>query len=188
MKALSEKEKMILGHKYVPNDKELLEDHYNAVALCREYSDIDPRDKEKINAVLRKLLSAVGEDTEIEAPFYCAYGYNISVGSNVYINSGVLILDCGKVFIDDDVMMGPSVQIYTVEHPTDAEERFNKIEFTKEVSIGKNAWIGGGAIILSGVSIGDNAVIGAGSVVLKDVPSNAIAAGNPCRILKKKTE
>jgi len=102
------------------------------------------------------------------------------------LNSGVLILDCGKVFIDDDVMMGPNVQIYTVEHPTDAEERLKKIEFTKEVSIGKNVWIGGGAIILSGVSIGDNAVIGAGSVVLKDVPSNAVAAGNPCRILKKK--
>ena len=185
MGILTEKEKMLLGQIYLANDKELVADHKRAVALCREYNKTDLEEEEKLNDLMKELFGAVGTGVEISAPFLCAYGYNIFLGNNVYFNYGGIVIDCGKVSIGDDTLIGTNVQFLAAEHPIDPDERLKKIEFTKDITVGKNVWIGGGAIIVSGVTIGDNAVIGAGSVVVKDIPANVIAVGNPCRVLRK---
>ncbi|MDF2524594.1 MAG: maa, partial [Clostridiales bacterium] len=121
----------------------------------------------------------------IEAPFNCDYGYNIEVGENFYANYGCTILDVNKVIIGDNVLLAPNVQIYTAAHPVDPSKRLTGKEFAKPIVIGNNVWIGGGAIICPGVKIGDNVTIGAGSVVTKDVPENVVAAGNPCRVIRR---
>ena len=107
------------------------------------------------------------------------------MGDNFFANYGCIILDCNKVIIGDNVLLGPNVQIYTAAHPTNAKERLRGMEYAKPIVIGNNVWIGGGAIICPGVTIGDNVTIGAGSVVTKDIPANVVGAGNPCRIVRE---
>ncbi len=121
----------------------------------------------------------------IEPPFYCDYGYNIEIDVNFYANFSRVILDVNKVVIGKNVMFGPMVQIYTASHPIIAEERIKGLELSKPITIGDNAWFGGGVIVCPGVTIGKNTTIGAGSVVTKDIPENVFAAGNPCRVIKK---
>jgi len=118
----------------------------------------------------------------IRPPFYCDYGYNISVGRNTFMNFNCVILDVVQVHIGDDCQIGPNVQIYTADHPLDPEVRRSGLESGRPVTIGNNVWIGGAAIILPGVTIGDNAVVGAGSVVTRDVPAGATVVGNPARV------
>lgn len=118
----------------------------------------------------------------IRPPFYCDYGYNISLGSNVFMNFNCVILDVCPVSIGDDCQIGPAVQIYAADHPLDPKVRRSGLESGRPVKIGNNVWIGGGAIILPGVTVGDNAVIGAGSVVTRDVPARATVVGNPARL------
>ena len=185
MSLITEKDKMLSGQLYQYLDEELVKDHTRAVALSYKYNATDPSDRGQQGAILKELLGSIGTNCMIENPFYCFYGYNTSIGNDVYFNFGVTIVDCGRVTIGDDSMFGPFTQIYTVEHPIDGTERLKKIEYTKDVAIGKNVWIGGGAIIMSGVSIGDNAVIGAGSIVTKDIPPNTVAIGSPCKIVRK---
>jgi len=187
MTELTEKEKMLLGQIYLATDEELVSDHKRAVALCREYNETDIEEEETLKEILNKLLGSAGEGVEISAPFLCAYGYNIFLGNNVYFNFGGMIIDCGKVTIGDDTLIGTNVQFLAAEHPIDPVERLKKVEYTKDINIGKNVWIGGGAIFISGVSVGDNSIIGAGSVVVKDIPANVIAVGNPCRVIREIT-
>jgi maltose O-acetyltransferase len=119
----------------------------------------------------------------MEPPFFCDYGFNIELGERVFFNLNCVVLDVCRVRIGDYSLFGPGVQILTPMHPFDAELR-RRQEFGKPVEIGADVWVGGGAIILSGVTIGARAVIGAGSVVTRDVPSGVFAAGNPCRALR----
>jgi len=127
-------------------------------------------------------LGHAGEGVVLRAPFYCDYGYNISVGRNTFMNFNCVILDVLPVHIGEDCQIGPNVQIYTADHPLDPQLRRTGLESGRPVSIGNNVWIGGGAIILPGVCIGDDAVVGAGSVVTRDVPAGATVVGNPARI------
>jgi len=184
MSDFTEKEKMLAGQIYLATDAELVEDHKRAVALCREYNATDLEEEDILYDLMKRLFGAVGTGAEISAPFFCAYGYNIFLGNNVYFNYGGIIIDCGKVTIGDDTLIGTNVQFLAANHPIDPVERLKKLEYTKDITIGKNVWIGGGVIIVSGVTIGDNAVIGAGSVVTKDIPGDVIAAGNPCRVIR----
>ena len=124
----------------------------------------------------------------MELPFSCDYGSNISVGNHFYANHNCVILDCAPVTIGDHVMLGPQVGIYTVNHPLDFLQREQGWERALPITIGSHVWIGGGSLILPGVTIGDHTVIGAGSVVTRDIPSNVVAVGNPCRILREITE
>jgi maltose O-acetyltransferase len=133
-------------------------------------------------ALLMESLAAVGEGTVIRPPFHCDYGFNISLGADVFLNFNCVILDVVEVTIGDKTQIGPGVQILTADHPRDAAGRASGLEFGRPVHIGCNVWIGGGAMILPGVTIGDNAVIGAGSVVTRDVPVGATAFGNPARL------
>jgi maltose O-acetyltransferase len=135
--------------------------------------------------LLAEQFGAVGEGAVIRPPFHCDYGYNIHLGKDVFLNFNCVILDVVKVTIGDGTQIGPAVQIYTADHPRDPAQRKAGLETGRPVSIGRNVWIGGGAIILPGVTIGDDAVIGAGSVVTRDVPAGATAVGNPARVLAR---
>ena len=180
----TEKQKMLSGELYYSADLELAKERQAAKKLLFEFNNADPEDLERRVQILRRLLNAKGK-VHIESPFYCDYGYNITLGDNFYANHGCIILDVNKVIIGDNVMFAPYVQIYSATHPTDPQVRVSGLELGKPITIGDNVWIGGGAIICPGVTIGDNTTIGAGSVVVKDIPANVVAAGNPCKIIRK---
>lgn len=126
---------------------------------------------------------AVGEDFNLNPPFYTDFGLNIRVGKRVFINFGCTFMDRGGVTIGDDAFIAPQVQLITENHGLEPDRR--RYITSRPIIIGKNVWIGAGAIILPGVHIGDGAVVGAGSVVTKDVSANTVVAGNPTKPIKK---
>jgi len=134
--------------------------------------------------ILKKVFARIGEDSYIEPPFYCDYGWNISIGDRFYANTGLIVLDGAMVTIGDNVFIAPRVSIYTAGHPIDSEVRNLGLEYAKSVNIGNNVWIGGNTVINPGVNIGNDVVIGSGSVVTKDIPNGVVAAGNPCHIIR----
>ncbi len=134
------------------------------------------------HALLVERLAEVGAGAVIRPPFHCDYGYNIRLGAGAFLNFNCVILDICEVYIGDGTQVGPAVQFYAADHPRDAAGRASGLEFGRPIRVGRNVWIGGGAIILPGVSIGDDAVIGAGAVVTRDVPAGATAVGNPARV------
>ena len=134
--------------------------------------------------LLAELLAQVGEDAWIEPPFYCDYGWNISLGERAFLNFNCVILDCAAVEIGAGSMLGPAVQLCAATHPVDPAERATGLEYARPIVIGTNVWIGAGAIVGAGVTVGDDAVIGAGSIVLRDIPARVFAAGNPCRVIR----
>lgn len=179
----SEKEKMLAGEYYMADDQELVEDRARIKDLIFEYNHTLPSKEEERQKIMEKIIQYKGA-FNIEAPFYCDYGYNIEVGHNFFANYGCILLDVNKINIGDNVLLAPNVQIYTAGHPVDPEERLTGKEYGKPITIGNNVWVGGGVIICPGVTIGDNVTIGAGSVVTGDIPSNTVAAGNPCKVIK----
>lgn len=106
------------------------------------------------------------------------------LGKNVYANFSLTLVDDTHIYIGDCTMLGPNVTIATAGHPILPELREKGLQYNLPVHIGRNCWIGAGAIIMPGVTIGDNSVIGAGSVVTKDIPANVVAVGNPCRVMR----
>lgn len=193
---MTEREKMLAGQLYDCGDIELITQWHKAKNLIREYNSSMSEDIDKKNNILDNLLGSRGENLWITAPFSVDYGKNIYFGNNCEVNMNCTFLDDNKIIIGDNALISPNVQIYTAFHPINAKERFGEpkedrsFKFCKTqtapVTIGNNVWIGGGAIIMPGVKIGDNVVIGAGSVVTKDIPSNKVAYGNPCRVVREK--
>ncbi len=181
----SEKEKMIAGELYHSFGKELVGDRARAGKLFGKLNSLGRSKKKKRQAILKALLGKCGKNLWIETPFYCDYGYQIAVGDNVFINFNCTILDGCPVTIGNNVLIGPNVQIYSATHPTDPAIRARGLEYAKPVTIEDHVWIGGGAVICPGVTIGSGTTIGAGSVVTRDVPPDAVAAGNPCRIIRR---
>lgn len=143
---------------------------------------------EERQAILKELLGHVGKEANVTPLFYCDLGSLISIGDYFYSNYNLTILDCAKVTIGNNVFIGPNVGIYAVGHAIDPELRRRYVEFGLPVVIGNDVWMGGHVVINPGVTIGDNVVIGSGSVVTKDIPSNSVAAGNPCRVIRKVDE
>jgi maltose O-acetyltransferase len=182
--SLTHKQRMLAGALYDPNDPEIQADQRaNQIWLDRyNGSALDERP-----ALLREHLGAVGDKATIRAPFHCDYGYNIKIGAGAFMNFGCVILDVVEVIIGDGCQIGPAVQIYTADHPRDPVERASGLESGLPVKIGRNVWIGGGAIIVPGVTIGDDAIIGSGAVVTRDVPAGVTVVGNPARPVKFKT-
>ena len=181
---MTEKEKQQAGELYNADDRELVNERIKAKKLCSEYNAVECNDFQKRERILDRLLAMKGKKTVIEPNFFCDYGYNILLGDNFYSNHNLVILDCAQVVFGDNIFIGPNCGFYIAEHPVDAALRNQGLEYAKPITVGDNVWIGGGVNVIGGVTIGDNVVIGAGSVVTKDIPSNCVAAGNPCRVIR----
>ena len=181
---MTNKEIMTMGGEYCTQDPELSEDKKRARTLTEQYNRASEYDDKLRDEILYKLLGSRKEKCFFKPPFHVDYGYNLHVGENFFANFDCVILDAAKITIGDNCMLAPKVCIFAVTHPKDPKKRAEGMGISKPVTIGNNVWIGGGAIIMPGVTIGDNAIVGAGAVVTKDVPKNAVVAGNPARVIE----
>lgn len=166
------------------DDPQLASDSRIARRKCQQYNGIPADQEEEKAAFLADFLGGFGEGSVIQQPFQCDLGFEITIGRNVFINYNCVMLDCAPIIIGDNTLIGPNVGLYAASHPLSPERRLAGNCWAAGITIGKNVWIGGSAVILPGVTIGDNAVVGAGSVVTKDVPKNAVVAGNPAKLVK----
>jgi maltose O-acetyltransferase len=179
----TEKQKMLAGELYDAYDPQLVTERLRARDLLKRLNGCNEGDLEERVKILAELFGAP-TDADIQPPFFCDYGTNITLGKKVFMNFNCVILDVSPVRIGDFVLFGPAVQVYTATHPMSAYARRKGLEAGKAVVIGSEVWVGGGAIICPGVTIGSRSVIGAGSVVTRDVPKDMFAAGNPCRVIR----
>lgn len=169
------------------SDENVFEEQKKTRCILQRLNTIDRSDFDGIAEIVKELLGK-SDGAFINPPFYCDYGKHIEVGKNFFANYNCTILDVAKVKIGDNCMLAPNVAIYTAGHPLHPDTRNTMFEYGIEVTIGDNVWIGGNAVICPGVKIGSNSVIGAGSVVTKDIPEWSVAAGNPCKVIRKITE
>ncbi len=183
---MTEREKQQSGMLYDAKfDKDILDGLHHCEQECFEINQIPPVNREERYARLRRLLGKSGDDLNIITPFFCDYGYNIEVGNHFFANVNMVILDEAKVTFGDNVFIAPNCSFYTAGHPIDPQQRNEGLEYAKPISVGNNVWIGGSVTVVPGVTIGNNVTIGAGSVVVKDIPDNSVAAGNPCRVIRR---
>ena len=182
---MDEKEKRDAGLLYDANyNEDLIQEMQHAKDLCFEYNHIKPSNVEKRTQLIKKILGKTKDSLLIQSNFYCDYGYNISVGENFYMNHNCVILDAAKIEFGDNVFIGPNCGFYTAGHPLNVLDRNKGLEYAKPIKVGNNVWFGGNVVVIPGVTIGDNVTIGAGSIVTKDIPSNVLAYGNPCRVVR----
>ena len=158
-----------------------------AKRLFRAYNKTTEEDTEVREEIKRQLFRKVGKNVFIEPDFICEMGNNITIGDDTFFNFGCIIFDMGEVTIGKNVMFGPRVGNYTTNHAFDPDERVRNVVISKPVTIGDRAWIAADVKILQGVTIGEGSIVGAGSVVTHDIPAGVVAAGNPCRVLRKIT-
>ena len=178
----SEKDKMLTGELYRASDPELVHERKRCRSVLQAFNA--QQDEDQRLALLKQLLGRIGSGAFIQPPFACDYGYNLSIGDNVFVNFNTVILDCAPVTIGDGTQIAPGVQLLAADHPRDAQTRRDLLELARPISIGSNVWLGAAAIVLPGVSVGADSIIGAGSVVTRDIPSGVLAVGNPCRVVR----
>lgn len=183
---MGERDKLHTGDLYLPNDPDVIEEQLGYMELLYDYNQTRPREQERRQALLRRMLAEVGEECWIEPPFHANWGgRHVHFGKGVYANYGLTLVDDTHIYVGDYTMFGPNVTVATAGHPILPELREKGYQYNMPVRIGKRCWIGAGVLIMPGVAIGDDTVIGAGSVVTKDIPSGVVAVGNPCRILRE---
>lgn len=171
---------------YLPNGEELLEEQFACLDKLYDYNLTRPTELGKREELLKEMFAEIGEDCYIEPPFHANWGgHHVHFGKSVYANFNLTMVDDTHIYVGDYTMFGPNVTVATAGHPILPELREQAYQYNAPVHIGKNCWIGAGAVIVPGITIGDNVVIGAGSIVTKDIPSNVIAVGNPCRVLRE---
>lgn len=180
----SELQKMIDGELYCKYDKELRSKHINARKLCHQYNNTEPDDYELREKILHDLFPNAGKGLEMTEPIHCDYGFNCYFGENVFFNCYSAILDVCPVHVGSRTLFGPYCGIFTASHPNDFSIRATELEFGKPITIGEDCFVGGRVSFVPGVKVGDRVVIGTGSVVCKDIPSDCIAVGNPCKVIK----
>jgi maltose O-acetyltransferase len=180
-----EREKMLDGEPYDPSAEELVAARTRARELTARFNQTGPGEVAKRRALLADLFGSVGSDPFVEPPFRCDYGDNIHVGDDFYANFDCVILDCARVSVGRNCMLGPAVHVYTATHPLDAAERVAGTERAEPVSVGDDVWVGGQAVLTPGVTVGDRAVVAAGAVVTEDVPSDVVVAGNPAQVVRE---
>ena len=185
---MTEKELMLSEQLYIACDIELGKDNAKARKLTRIINTATEEQAEYRLQLFKELFGSIGKQYWIEPPFRTDYGCNTYIGENFYANYDCIFIDVAKIHIGNNVFLGPRVCLYTAGHPIDAEIRNKQLEYGKSITIGNDVWVGGNTVINPGVMIGDNVVIGSGSVVTKDIPSNVIAAGVPCRVIRNITE
>ncbi|MDD3831510.1 MAG: sugar O-acetyltransferase [Clostridia bacterium] len=182
---MTELEKMEKGLIYDCTDSEVLNLQTQCVSNMSEYNTLGLNQQERMAQLLSEMFARVGKDTCILPPFYANWGgAHVHLGERVFANYNLTLVDDGNIYIGDYTMIGPNVTIATASHPILPNARMKGLQYNVDVHIGNNVWIGSNAVILPGVHIGDNTVIGAGSVVTRDIPSNVIAVGNPCKVLR----
>lgn len=185
---MTEWEKMQAGLVYNDFDRDLFERRVEAKKIFREYNRSSDDETDKRQSLMQRLFKKVGKNVWIEPDFRCEFGKNITIGDDVYINFGCVILDCGQVSIGSNTLIGPNVGLFSGNHATDAEERAVGGLIPKPITIGRRVWICGNVSVVPGVTIGDDTIIGAGSVVTHAIPAGVVAAGNPCRVLREITD
>ena len=173
------------GELYLPMDPEIMEQQLVCLDKLFRYNQLLPSQQQEKMFLLKEMFAEIGEGCYIETPFHSNFGgRNVHFGNYVYANFNLTLVDDTPIYVGDNTMFGPNVTVATAGHPIQPELRRKGMQYNAPVRIGSNCWIGAGAIILPGVTVGDNTVIGAGSVVTKDIPSNVVAVGNPCRVLR----
>lgn len=183
------KDRLHTGELYLPGDETIMEQQEKCLERLYEYNMTRPGEKEKRSALLKEMLAELGENCYIEPPFHANFGgAHLHFGKNIYANFNLTCVDDTHIYVGDYTMFGPNVTISTAGHPILPELRQKAYQYNASVHIGRNCWIGAGAVILPGITIGDNTVVGAGSVVTKDLPSDVVAVGNPCKVLRKISE
>lgn len=176
---------MLGGELYDASDPALVAERMRARRLTGRLNALDPADVATRTELIAELLGDFGAGSWIESPFHCDYGGQIRLGARVYVNMGCIFLDAAPITLEDDVQLGPGVQLLTSDHPRDAAVRAQGLESARAIRIGARAWLGGGTLVLPGVEIGRDAIIGAGSVVTRSVDPGVTAAGNPCRVIRE---
>lgn len=186
---MENKDRMFTGDLYLPNDAAITEEQTACLELLYTFNQTRPSEQEKRNQLLKQMFAEIGENCYIEPPFHANFGgKHVHFGKNIYANFNLTMVDDGHIYVGDSTMFAPGVIVATAGHPILPELRETVYQYNMPVHIGKNCWIGAGAIILPGVTIGDQVVVGAGSVVTKDLPSNVVAVGNPCRVVREINE
>ena len=174
------------GQLYQCDNEQLLAEQMQCLDRLFQYNRLMPSQQAEKQTLLRQMFAEIGERCYIETPFRANWGgRHVHFGNDVYANFNLTMVDDTHIYVGDYTMIGPNVTVATAGHPILPELREKLYQYNMPVYIGRNCWIGAGAVILPGVTIGDNSVIGAGSVVTKDIPENVVAVGNPCRVLRK---
>ncbi len=183
---MSHREKLHTTELYYPSDETIMQEQQACQELLYDYNHTRPSEGEKRAKLLQEMFAEIGEGCYIEPPLHANWaGHFCHFGKDVYANFGLTLVDDTHIYVGDDVMFGPNVVVATAGHPLCPELRERGLQYNASVRIGRNCWIGAGAIILPGITIGENSVIGAGSVVTKDIPANVVAVGNPCKVLRE---
>ncbi|WP_334328304.1 sugar O-acetyltransferase [Companilactobacillus sp. HBUAS59699] len=181
---MREIEKLDAGMEYYFLDDEVAARKARAAKLCQEFNAIPATEPDKQTAKIKEIVGSHGERISVQANFNCDNGSNIHVGEDFLSNYNLTILDIAPVNIGNNVMIGPNVDIYTVNHPMTAQGRREYKAIATPVNIGNDVWIGGKVSIMPGVNIGNNVVIAAGAVVTHDVPDNTLVGGVPAKKIK----
>ena len=183
---MSQKERMHTGEIYHPGDEEIMREQTLCIEKLYDFNATRPLEGEKRTALLKEMFAEIGEDCYIEPPLHSNWGgRHVHFGRGIYANFGLTLVDDTHIYVGDYCMFGPNVVVAAAGHPVDPALRERGLQYNMPVRIGKNCWIGAGAIIVPGVTIGDNVVVGAGSVVTKDLPDNTVCAGNPCKVIRE---
>ena len=174
------------GKPYSTVDETLVREQALCLEKLCDYNATRPLQAEKRAELLKEMFAEIGENCYIEPPLHANWaGKFVHFGKNVYANFNLTLVDDTHIYVGDSTLIGPNVTIATAGHPILPVLREKVYQFNLPVRIGKNCWIGAGAIILPGITIRDNTVVCVGSVVTKDLPANVVAVGNPCRILRE---
>lgn len=186
---MTNRERMHSGMLYYPSGDDVMTEQLECLDKLYDFNLTRPSELDKRTAMLKEMFAEIGEDCYIEPPFHANWGgHHVHFGKGVYANFNLTMVDDTHIYVGDYTMFGPNVTVATAGHPIDPELRSKAYQYNMPVHIGRNCWLGAGVVVLPGVTIGDNSVIGAGSVVTKDIPSNVVAVGNPCRVLREINE
>lgn len=183
---MEQRDNMHNGKLYDPNDDSVMEEQMVCLDRLYDFNQTRPSEMDKRNAIMKEMMGDVGKDCYIEPPFHANWGgKHVHFGDGVYANFGLTCVDDTHIYVGSHILFGPNVVLATAGHPMLPELRKHGIQYNMPIHIGENCWLGAGVIVVPGVTIGDNVVIGASSVVTKDIPSNSVAMGTPCRVVRQ---